>query len=118
MTRTLTLPNGDDVTEGDLILYNGYPYRLRFVDDERFEFELSPLYWGNSGMDIPFEDRDALVDQWEADSRGTLTNTEWKQWLREARQNPQIADEELDAIARELPTTNSWFDRLRQALRR
>ncbi|WP_458189675.1 hypothetical protein [Haladaptatus sp. NG-WS-4] len=118
MTRTLTLPNGDEVTEDDIILYNGYPYRIRFVDDEKYEFELSPLYWGNSGMDIPFADREALVDQWEADSRGTLTSTEWEQWLREARHDPHFTDSELDEISRELPTKRGLFERLRQTFRR
>lgn len=117
MTRTLTLPNGENVNEDDIILYNGYPYRVKFADGE-YEFKLSPLYWGNSGMDIPFADREALVDQWEADSRGTLTSAEWKQWLREARHNPQFTDAELDEIARELPTDRSVLDRLRQLLRR
>jgi hypothetical protein len=118
MTRTLTLPNGETVTEDDIILYNGYPYRIRFVDDDRYKFELSPLYWGNSGMDIPFSDREALVDQWEADSRGTLTSTEWKQWLREARHNPQFTDAEIDEIARALPTTSGLLERLRRILHR
>ncbi len=118
MTRTLSLPNGDDVTEGDLILYNGYPYRVRFVNGDEYEFELSPLYWGNSGMDIPFVDREALVDQWEADSRGTLTSSEWQQWLREARHDPHFSDEELDEIARELPINESLLERLRRAFHR
>ncbi|ODR81643.1 hypothetical protein BG842_08640 [Haladaptatus sp. W1] len=114
MTRTLTLPNGEEVTEDDIILYDGYPYRLRFVDDDEYEFELSPLYWGNSGMDVPFPDREALVEQWEGDSRGTLTDEEWNGWLREARHNPKFSDDELDEIARELGTNDGLLDRLRR----
>ena len=118
MTRTLTLPNGEDVTEEDIILYNGYPYRVRFVNDEKYEFELSPLYWGDSGMDVPFADREALVDQWESSSRGILTDSEWKLWLREARHDPHFTDTELNEIARELPMTTSLLERLRRAFRR
>lgn len=114
MTRTLTLPNGEEVTEDDVILYNGYPYRVKFPDDDEYDFELAPLYWGNSGMDIPFADREALVEQWENGSRGTLTDVEWEGWIREARHNPQFSDEEIDEIARELGTTGGLLDRLRR----
>jgi hypothetical protein len=119
MTRTLTLPNGEEITEDETVLYNGYPYRLRFVDGDDYEFALSPLYWGSSGMDIPFPDRDALVEQWESDSRGTLTDEEWDGWIREARRNPQFTDDEIDEIARQLgatETTDGPLDRLRRLL--
>jgi len=134
MPRTLTLPNGETVTSDDVFLYNDYPYRLRFpdeesADDERTlggeranaddEFELSPLYWGGGEMDIPFRDREALVEQWGPDSRGTLTDEEWEAWLREARRDDRFGDDELDALARELPVSaggDGLVGRLRDAL--
>lgn len=119
MTRTLTLPNGEEITEDEIVLYNGYPYRLQFVDGDDYEFALSPLYWGGSGMDIPFPDRDALVEQWESDSRGTLTDEEWDGWIRDARRDPQFTDDEIDEIARQLGTTETTdgpLDRLRRLL--
>ncbi|RBI62227.1 hypothetical protein DMJ13_10115 [halophilic archaeon] len=118
MDRTLELPNGEVVTEGDVVLYNGYPYRVRFLDDDAYAFELAPLFWGDSGMDVPFADREALVDQWGPESRGTLTATEWEEWLREARTDDRFGDDELDALARELPTSDGLLTRLRRALRR
>ncbi|KZN26267.1 hypothetical protein A4G99_21900 [Haladaptatus sp. R4] len=118
MTRTLRLPNGETVTEDDLILYNGYPYRVRFVDDEEYEFELAPLYWGDSGMDIPFADREALEDQWESDSRGTLSDSEWERWVADARRDSQFSDEEVNEIARELSISTGLLDRLRQLFSR
>jgi len=104
MAGSLELPNGDEVTTEDVFLYNDYPYRLVWLDSESHEFELSPLYWGDSGMDIPFQDREALVDQWEAASRGVLTSAEWAEWLDSASDDPRFADEELTELATELPT--------------
>ncbi len=104
MSDTLTLPNGDEVGPEDVFLYNNYPYRLVWLDDERHAFELSPLYWGDSGMDIPFRDREALVDQWDADSAGLLTPEEWADWLGEATEDPRFDEAELRELAAELPT--------------
>ncbi|MBX0284912.1 hypothetical protein [Haloarcula salinisoli] len=104
MPETLELPNGDEVTPEDVFLYNDYPYRLVWLDSEDHAFELSPLYWGDSGMDIPFRDREALVDQWEPESRGVLSAEEWADWLDEASDDPRFDDEELAELAAELPT--------------
>jgi hypothetical protein len=103
MVETLELPSGDVVTPGDVLLHDGYPYRYRPVEGGEYAFVLSPLYWGDSGMDIPFRDRDALVAQWSDESRGTLTAAEWERWLDEVRDDDRIADEEVAALARELP---------------
>ena len=117
MTRTLELPNGDVVTPDDVFLYENYPYRVQSPDpDAEHEFELSPLYWGGGEMDVPFRDREALVEQWGPESRGILTDVEWEQWLREARHDERFGDDELDALARELPVSRSLFERLRDAL--
>ena len=104
MSDTLALPNGDEVTPDDVFLYNNYPYRLVWLDGERHAFELSPLYWGDSGMDIPFRDREALVDQWDADSEGLLTAEEWGTWLEEATEDPRFDGTEIEELAAELPT--------------
>src|SRR6056297_1054818 len=105
MTDALELPNGDEVTPEDVFLYNDYPYRLVWLDAaEDHAFELSPLYWGDSGMDIPFRDREALIDQWEPESRGVLTPEEWRTWLEDASADPRFDDAELDALAADLPT--------------
>ena len=104
MSDTLALPNGDRVTPEDVFLYNNYPYRLVWFDDDTHAFELSPLYWGDSGMDIPFRDREALVDQWDADSEGVLTPAEWATWLDEATQDPRFDEAEIRELAAELPT--------------
>jgi hypothetical protein len=103
MADTLELPNGDVVGPEDVFLYNNYPYRLVWLDGGEYDFELSPLYWGDSGMDIPFQDRGALVDQWGPNSRGRLDPDEWEQWLAEARVDHRYDDTEIDAIERELP---------------
>jgi len=103
MADTLELPNGDEVTPEDVFLYNDYPYRLVWLDGERHAFELSPLYWGDSGMDIPFRDREALVDQWEVGQQGLLTDAEWEAWLESADADPRFDDEELANLAAELP---------------
>ncbi|MDS0283020.1 hypothetical protein [Haloarcula onubensis] len=104
MADTLELPNGDAVTPEDVFLYNDYPYRLVWLDGGDHEFELSPLYWGDSGMDIPFRDREALVDQWEPESRGLLSEDEWAAWLEEASADPRYDHTELIELADELPT--------------
>jgi hypothetical protein len=104
MSDTLELPNGDEVTADDVFLYNDYPYRLVWLDDGDHEFELSPLYWGDSGMDIPFRDREALVDQWEPESKGLLSEAAWADWLEDASDDPRFDDEELEELAAELPT--------------
>ena len=104
MTETLELPNGEEVTPEDVFLYNNYPYRFAPVDDDRYAFKLSPLYWGDSDMDVPFPNEDALAEQWGDGSRGRLSSEEWERWLREARRDERFDDAELDAIAAELPT--------------
>jgi hypothetical protein len=128
--ETLRLPNGEVVTPEDVFLYENYPYRVQFPDDRNapgdgkpadgetsdYEFYLSPLYWGGGEMDIPFRDREALVEQWGSESRGTLTEMEWEQWLREVRHDDRFGDEELDALARELPVSRGLLDRLRNTL--
>lgn len=123
MPETLELPNGETVTSDDVFLYNNYPYRVQFPNSEQstdeeaeYEFVLSPLYWGGGEMDIPFRDRSALVDQWESDSRGTLTPMEWEQWLLEARHDDRFTTDELDALARELPTDDGLVTRIRRTL--
>jgi hypothetical protein len=124
MARTLELPNGETVTPDDVFLYNDYPYRIEFPggdeavsEDAETEFWLSPLYWGGGEMDIPFREREALVEQWGPESRGTLTEEKWEQWVREARDDDRFDDEELDALRRELPTSGRGFvARIRRAL--
>ena len=37
MADTLELPNGDEVTPEDVFLYNDYPYRLVWLDDDEYE---------------------------------------------------------------------------------
>jgi len=104
MTDTLELPTGETVTPEDVFLYNDYPYRLVWPDGDSHAFVLSPLYWGDSGMDIPFRDREALVDQWETDSRGLLTPDQWAEWLEMASNDQRFDDEEVAHLAAELPT--------------
>ena len=104
MTDTLELPTGETVTPEDVFLYNDYPYRLVWPDGDSHAFVLSPLYWGDSGMDIPFRDREALVDQWETDSRGLLTPDQWAEWLEMASDDQRFDDEEVAHLAAELPT--------------
>lgn len=104
MTQSLTLPNGDTVAPDDVLLHDGYPFRYVPADAaDRYAFYFSPLYWGDSGMDVPFRDRDALEAQWSDASRGTLSREEWQAWLRDARQDDRFDDAEVDALARELP---------------
>jgi hypothetical protein len=115
MDETLTLPTGETVTPEDVFLFNDYPYRFVPVESEAFAFELTPLYWGGSGMDIPFEDRSALADQWGPDSEGLMTDAEWRSWLASARRDDRFDDEELDAIAAEV-LDESLLERLRRTL--
>ncbi|WP_128477170.1 hypothetical protein [Halorussus pelagicus] len=122
MDRTLELPSGETVTPDDVFLYNGYPYRVEFPegsesDDADAEFWLSPLHWGGGEMDIPFREREALVEQWGPESRGTLSESEWDQWVREARHDDRFGDDELDALHRELPTSGGGLvARIRRTL--
>ena len=110
MATTLELPNGDEVTPDDVFLYNDYPYRVRWLDSDTHAFELAPLYWGDSGMDVPFRDREALVDQWDADSRGLLSPEEWDQWLARARTDDRFGDSEVDELAAALPAAEAPTD--------
>lgn len=120
MSQTLELPNGDVVTPDTVFLFNNYPYRfvpLDALEDDEYEFKLVPLYWGNSEMDIPFPDREAFVEQWGPESRGVLSDDEWESWLRTARGDDRFGEEELDALARELPTESATDDGLLRKLR-
>jgi hypothetical protein len=100
MAPTLELPNGETVTPEDVFLFNGYPYRFVPGEDDRFAFELSPLYWGGGEMDVPFPDREHLAEQWGPESRGTLTEAEWREWLAEARADDRFDEAELAAVER------------------
>ncbi|WP_435125986.1 hypothetical protein [Halobaculum sp. D14] len=102
MTETLTLPTGEEVTPDDAFLYDDYPYRFAPMDDDRYAFALSPLYWGDSGMDVPFRSREAFLDQWVDERSGTMTDDDWRGWLRDARGDDRFDDAELDSLAREL----------------
>jgi len=106
MTDTLELPNGDEVGPDDVFLYNDYPYR--YVPRAGEGFELSPLYWGDSGMDVPLRGREALVDQWESNSRGTLSPAEWADWLEYAADDDRFGEEEVATLAEQLPTPDDW----------
>jgi hypothetical protein len=116
MTDRLELPTGETVTPEDPFLFEGYPYR--FVPAEGKGFELSPLYWGGGRMDQPFESRSELADRWadDPDSRGRLTDPEWREWLREARDDDRFVAEELDAIERELGLAPGPVGRIRRLL--
>jgi hypothetical protein len=113
---TLELPTGETVTPADVFCYEGYPYRFVPADErggsnarvegpgpgpDEVQFYLVPLYWGGGDMDVPFPDREALVEQWD-DARGVLTDAEWRDWLVESRADDRFDDAELDAIAAEL----------------
>jgi hypothetical protein len=100
--ETLTLPTGETVTPEDVFLYNDYPYRFVPLDHEEYEFKLAPLYWGQSDMDVPFPDREALVEQWGADSQGTMTDAEWAAWVADRRGTEMFGEDELDAITEEV----------------
>jgi len=113
MDETLRLPDGETATPDDVFPFNDYPYRFVPVDGEEVAFELTPLYWGGAGMDIPFEDRAALDEQWEAESSGRMTDDEWRAWLESARRDDRFDDEELDAVAAAV-LDEGIFDRLRR----
>lgn len=102
MPETLELPNGDVVTPEDVFLYNGYPYRFVPLESDRYAFEFSPLYWGGGDMDVPFPDRAALEEQWEPETSGTPSESEWEAWLRDKRRDDRFDAAELDALEREL----------------
>lgn len=118
MSSTLTLPNGETVSPGAVVLYEGYPYRYVETDSADTAFVLSPLYWGDSPLDVPFSSREALVAQWGEESRGTLTEAEWEAWLDDARADDRFGEEELDAVAAEVlddeRPRGGAFDRLRR----
>lgn len=122
MCSTLTLPNGETVSPGAVVLYEGYPYRYVEADSADTAFVLSPLYWGGSPLDVPFPSREALVAQWSEESRGTLTEAEWEAWLDDARADDRFGDEELDAVAAEVlgdeRAPPGPLDRLRRLLGR
>jgi len=101
VTARLTLPTGETVTPADVFCYGGYPYRFRPLPGDEYAFALSPLYWGESDMDVPFPDEAALEAQWE-DSRGVLGDDEWRAWLADARDDERFGDDELGTIAVEL----------------
>lgn len=101
-TETLDLPSGETVAAGEMFSFNGYPYRFVPLDHEEYEFKLAPLYWGGGDMDVPFEGRDELVEQWGPESRGVLADEAWRDWLTDARTDDRYGDGELDAVEREL----------------
>jgi hypothetical protein len=115
---TLELPSGESVTPEDTFMYEGYPYRFRPAgDDETTAFYLTPLYWGGGEMDIPFPDREVLVDQWGKESQGVLTPDEWRTWLSNARVDDRFDEPELEALAEELGgRTPGLFTRVRRLL--
>jgi hypothetical protein len=116
MAETLELPTGETVTPEEPFLFEGYPYRFR--PDEGEAFSLSPLYWGGGEMDLRFEGRRKLVERWadDPDSRGILTDAEWRDWLRDARDDDRFGAEELDAVERELGLARGPVGRLRRLL--
>jgi hypothetical protein len=119
----LELPTGEVVTPDDVFSYGGYPYRFVPADEheptarpagpgptpEEVDFYLVPLFWGGGDMDVPFRDRAALEEQWD-DSRGVLTEAEWRDWLFEARADDRFDEAELNAIGRELGVVNGATD--------
>ncbi|SHH62677.1 hypothetical protein [Halobaculum gomorrense] len=116
---TLPLPSGETVDTETVFSFNGYPYRFVPLDHPEYAFKLVPLYWGGGDMDVPFEDRDELVEQWGSASRGVLTDDEWRDWLTEARDDDRFGDDELDAVERELfDEEGGLLGRLRRALGR
>ena len=118
-TETLDLPSGETVAAGEVFSFNGYPYRFVPLDHPEYEFKLAPLYWGGGDMDVPFEGREELVEQWGPESRGVLADAAWRDWLTEARDDDRYGDDELDAVERELlGTDDGLLGRLTRALGR
>ncbi|QZP38163.1 hypothetical protein [Halobaculum magnesiiphilum] len=117
MDATLELPTGETVDTETVFSFNGYPYRFRPLDHGEYAFALSPLVWGGGDMDVPFEDRAELREQWGPESRGVLTDEEWRDWLVEARADDRFGDDELDAVERELFGTEAGLlDRVKRTL--
>ncbi|UIO99038.1 hypothetical protein Hbl1158_10890 [Halobaculum sp. CBA1158] len=115
---TLELPTGETVETGTVFSFNGYPYRFVPLDHPEYRFRLAPLYWGGGDMDVPFADRDELVEQWGPESRGVLTDEEWRDWLIEARADDRFGEDELDAVERELlGEEGGLLDRISRAFR-
>ena len=112
----VALPNGEDVEAGTVILFEGYPYRVDRDDGIR----LSPVYWGDSALDLTFEDAEDLGDAWGEESRGTLREAEWQSWLADARADERFGDAEVDAIAQEVLGSGAggWVSQVVGRLRR
>lgn len=102
MPESLELPSGEVVAPDDVFRYNGYPYRFVPLESDRYAFELVPLYWGGGDMDVPFTDPTALEEQWEPETSGVPTASEWEAWLDDARADDRFDAAELDALEREL----------------
>lgn len=115
---TLSLPSGEMVDTETVFSFNGYPYRFVPLDHPEYAFKLVPLYWGGGDMDVPFEDHDELVEQWGGESRGVLTDEEWRDWLIEARADDRFGDDELDAVERELFDGGGLLGRVKRAFGR
>ena len=105
----IELPNGDVVEPGTVILYEEYPYRV----DADEGIVLSPLYWGDSELDLTFESQEALAASWGEDSAGVLSESEWRDWLTEARHDDRFGDDELDAVADVVLPSRGLVDRFR-----
>lgn len=124
MDATLQLPTGETVGTDEVFEFNGYPYRFRPLDHAEYAFALSPLVWGGGDMDVPFEDRAELREQWGPESRGVRSEEEWRDWLIEARSDDRFGDDELDAVERELfggdgsAESDGFLGRVRRALGR
>lgn len=108
----IELPNGEVAEPGDVILYEGYPYRV----DRDDVIVLSPVYWGDSALDLTFESAGELSAEWGDESAGLLSESEWEEWLADARRDERFGDEELDAIADAVFESTGLVDRLRGLL--
>lgn len=107
----LELPTGETIEPGDVILFEGYPYRYY---DRGTGITLSPLYWGESDLDLWFESERELHERWGPESRGTLSEPEWRTWLDDARDSPTFSDAELTSIKREVLPRRGLLDRLKR----
>lgn len=105
----IELPNGDVVEPGDVILFEGYPYRV----DRNDAIVLSPVYWGESALDLSYKDAAELSAEWSDESEGLLTESEWQAWLADARRDDRFGDDELDAVADAVLESTGLVDRLR-----